>query len=215
MDRRERDWDNRDFYGPYEGYGRNDEHYHAARNLTDQFEQEYRRERGNRGGDRMPHTFHEGSMGDTYEQRRREGRGYGNYAGSQWNDRDRDRNYSDYFSRDRDRFSNSRHVYGEDRDRHSNDWDKGRQYSNSRQGYGNAGGYSTYNMDDFGSARGRQDNYPSSRNDYRSSHRSGRNYGGDNDHEGSYGVRGGDWFSRDRDNSDDNWRAKHRLRSDF
>lgn len=209
MDRRERNWDNRDFYGPYEGYGRNDEHYHAARNLTDQFEQEYLRERGFRGDDHIPHTFHEGSTGDTLEHRRRESRGYGNYAGSQWNDRDRD--YSDYFSRDRDRFSSNRNVYGEDRERHSNDWDRGRQYSSSREGYGNAGGYSTYNMDDYGSDRGWQDNYPSSRNDYGSSHR----YRRDNDHEGSYGVPGGDWFSRDRDDYDDNWRAKHRLRSDF
>lgn len=73
----------RDNYGPdYNSYDRDDAHYHHARNLTNEFEQEYRshhemdRERYMRDRDRgsMRRSYHEGDMGDAYE-RLQEGRG--------------------------------------------------------------------------------------------------------------------------------------------
>ncbi|WP_299990767.1 hypothetical protein [uncultured Pontibacter sp.] len=83
MNRRDRDrydYDNYDRdYGSGAGYNRNDEHYHSARNLTNEFEQEYRShhrgiddDRYGRGSSRddRRQSYHEGNMGDAYERMR-------------------------------------------------------------------------------------------------------------------------------------------------
>lgn len=134
MDRRDRDYEmdrrgrDRDYgrnnyatdYSGYKDYDRNDEHYHTASNLTNQFEREYKRHRGFQGDDRdvyrYDHTYHEGNMGDLYERRRREVSGYGDYADDR-NDRDRNRNDFSHFNRDRDSFSQYSADYRRDDDR--------------------------------------------------------------------------------------------------
>lgn len=143
MNRRDRDrydHDNydRDYSGSA-GYDRNDEHYHSARNLTNEFEQEYRShhpemrdERYNRSNIR--HSYHEGNMGDAYE-RMREGRGstrrdsdynmnYGERDRGNWGDsRNRNQNWSDA---DRygtsGRYSQRGDDYNRDRDMRQRNW---------------------------------------------------------------------------------------------
>lgn len=128
MDRRDRDrYDRNDYghdYSGYRDYDRNDEHYHSARNLTDQFEQEYQQHRGGRRDNdlnRVDHTYHEGNMGDFYERRRREVSGYRDNA-----DYDRDRNRNDFgsFNNDRDRYRNNRNDFRRDQDRYRGDQDR-------------------------------------------------------------------------------------------
>ncbi|MFD1186415.1 hypothetical protein [Pontibacter rugosus] len=100
-------------YGPYDGYSRNDEHYHSARNLTNEFERDFQRERGrwNEGRNQVRHSYHEGDMGDTYERYSREDGGYENYSASRQNNRDRNRyeggNYNSDHNRNQDFWSDA------------------------------------------------------------------------------------------------------------
>ncbi|MDO6388723.1 hypothetical protein Q4E40_01205 [Pontibacter sp. BT731] len=132
MDRQDRDRHNyeRD-YSEGAGYNRNDEHYHSARNLTNEFEQEYRSHHRNTEDDRydqgrnrggMRQSYHKGNMGDAYE-RMREGRG------TEHRDSDYNMNYGD-----RDRGS-----WGESRNQNQN-WSEANRYGASgrySQGSGN------------------------------------------------------------------------------
>ena len=204
-------------YDRYEGYSRNDAHYHSAKNLTNEFEQEYQRERGHWDNDRgrygIDHTYHEGdSIGD-YARRRSEGRGFrGEDAGYRQHDWDRNRTYGGGFSRDsyRDDRDENRGTWG----RYSSDRDRNQAYGDSPQRYGSSDRTGSYGRYDDGRGRGEQDYYSGSRSDYGSSRYTDRNYGSDTRHEGGYGVRGGNRGDLD-DSSGDNWRARHRLRSDF
>lgn len=140
MDRRTRDrYDNDNFgsdYAGYEGYSK-DEHYHSGRNITNEFERDYRNERVHYNDSRNrfepDRTYHEGDMGGAYEQRRREGgnlRGSSGYQQSNW---DQNRNYPDDLSRDRDRFSNYQDDYRSYQGMQNRDRAQG---GNIRQGYG-------------------------------------------------------------------------------
>ncbi|MCX2740910.1 hypothetical protein [Pontibacter anaerobius] len=176
MDRRDRD---RDYYGPYEGYNRSDEHYHAARNLTNEFERDYQRHRGHweddRGRYRAEHTYHEGDMGDAYERLRREDRDYSGYAGSQQNDWDRNRGYGGSFSRDRD---------------YQEDFGRDRDYGNRRQGYNTSDRSGAYNRNENRGAGYELDFDSRSGSYYRSSRYPERNYGS------GRGIRTEDnWYS--------------------
>lgn len=146
MNRRDRD---RNEYGQdyngYDGYDRDDAHYHSARNLTNEFEQDYQRHRGHRNDDRdryrQDSSYHEGDMGGAYEQYRREDRGNRDQSDNQWVDRDRNRNYSGNFSRDRDRFNHYQDDFRGDQgiNRRDREYDSDRnqeQRGNIRQGYG-------------------------------------------------------------------------------
>lgn len=133
-DRYDRD-DYRNDYGGDAGYNRGDRHYHSARNLTNEFEQEYQHSGGNWGNDRdrdiepshdrdrhRPHrSYHEGNtMGDTYE-RLREGRGAVRSDSSYdfiYSGRDDDR--SSRYERDQDLYSTSHSSYGAHRRHHTN-----------------------------------------------------------------------------------------------
>ncbi|MCP2045415.1 hypothetical protein [Pontibacter sp. HSC-36F09] len=142
MNRRDRDrydHDNYDRnYSGSAGYDRNDEHYHSARNLTNEFEQEYRShhrdrddDRYNRNSGNIRHSYHEGNMGDAYE-RMREGSGttrrdsdynmnYGQRDRGNWGEsRNRNQNWSDadrYGSSDR--YSQRSNEFDRDRDMRS------------------------------------------------------------------------------------------------
>lgn len=126
MNRRDRDrydHDNydRDYSGSA-GYDRNDAHYHSARNLTNEFEQEYRSQHPDMQEDRysrhnVRNSYHEGSIGDAYE-RMREG------SGTTRRDSDHDMNYSE----------RNRGNWGDSRNRSQNWSDTDR--------YGSAGRYS-------------------------------------------------------------------------
>ncbi|MBX0334228.1 hypothetical protein K3G39_13375 [Pontibacter sp. HSC-14F20] len=138
MNRRDRDrydYDNYDRdYSEGAGYNRNDEHYHSARNLTNEFEQEYRShhrdrddDRFNRNSSNMRQSYHEGNRGDAYE-RRLEGRGtagrnsgsemhYGERNNNNWGEnRNRSQNWSDA-----DRYNTSGRY-----SQRSDDFDRGR-----------------------------------------------------------------------------------------
>lgn len=144
MNRRDRDQFDRNDYGMYEGYNPQDEHYHSARNLTNEFEQDYQREHGHRNDDRDQYhpqrSYHEGnSMGDAYERRSRKTGSVRSDTSYDMIDQDRYRNYPDRLDRDRDRYSNYQDDYrsyqgmdrGRDREMRSNI-----SQGNLRQGYG-------------------------------------------------------------------------------
>ncbi|MFD3002409.1 hypothetical protein ACFS7Z_18705 [Pontibacter toksunensis] len=199
MNRRDRDRNDYEHdYGRYEGYNRNDEHYHSARNLTDTFEQEYQ---SHRGGNRhhMDHTYHEGDMGDAYERFRREGRGYGDYSGNQRNDRDRDRYNGGSFSRD---------SYSSNPDYDRGDRDSSRDYGNMRQRYGTSDRYSSSGRDDYRRGRNDRENYFGEGDYDRSSRYSGRDYNSGTGYSGSSGTRGR--YESDRDSSGDSWLDSNR-----
>jgi hypothetical protein len=100
----DRQYPHNDDYGRYEGYDRNDDHYHSKRNLTNEFEQHFQQDRGDHNYFPREHTYHEGNMGNIYERRQDVYHGQ-NYAGFRRNNRDNPDN----------RFSNQRY------DRHSQD----------------------------------------------------------------------------------------------
>ncbi|WP_147294255.1 hypothetical protein [Pontibacter diazotrophicus] len=212
MDRRDRNRYDRDDYGydysGYKDYDRNDEHYHSARNLTDTFEQDYQRHRGRRddNGNRMDHTYHEGNMGDFYERRRGEGRGYGDYPGIQWSDQGRSRNDVDNFNRDRDRdrYSNNLDDFRGDQDRYRGDRDRSRDYGN-RRSYDR---YGTYDTSDYGRSGNDRDDYFGAGDYDRSSRYEGRNYGGDSNYTDDAERRSR--YGSDRRNSGDSWLNSNR-----
>ncbi|WP_276497123.1 hypothetical protein [Pontibacter litorisediminis] len=127
----------------YSGYGdyRNDEHYHSARNLTNDFERHYQRERGHWDNDRsQPHrSYHEGDMGNAYERLSREGRGYSNSGENRWSDHGRGSTYPDSYNRDRDRYSNYQDDYRSYQGKENRGWGSSSDRDlrgNIRQGYG-------------------------------------------------------------------------------
>ncbi|GAB3202386.1 hypothetical protein ABID22_003894 [Pontibacter aydingkolensis] len=142
MDRRNRDrYENDNYgreYGGYEGYN-NDEHYHSARNITNEFERDYRSERSHHNDDRHRYnpdrTYHEGDMDGMYEQRRRERDDFRANSGYQQNDWSQNRSYPESMSRDRDRFSNYQDDYRSYRSMQNRDRGQ-QQRGNMRQGYG-------------------------------------------------------------------------------
>ncbi|PRY10150.1 hypothetical protein CLV24_11567 [Pontibacter ummariensis] len=162
MDRQDRNhYDRNDYeadYSGYRGYDRNDEHYHSARNLTNQFEQDYQRETGRWDNDRgsygIRHTYHEGNMGNAYERLRGEREGGSGYSNYPRNDRGQNQPYADTYGRDRDRYRDARGDFwgGQDMDRR--DWDQNVR-SSRWQGYRTTGHPSTYdpytrqNRDDY------------------------------------------------------------------
>ncbi|AKD04028.1 hypothetical protein POKO110462_12950 [Pontibacter korlensis] len=228
MNRRDRDQYD---YGRYEGYNRNDEHYHSARNLTDDFERHYQREVGHNDNDRnrIPHSYHEGDMSGSYERLRDNDpnfRGSSGNLGNDWS-RSSDHSGSNRSGRDRDDFSTGRDVYTPFRDDYRGNqgrsWqDSARNQSdrgNRRQGYmltnydGTFGRYDDLERDNNRSDSGRG-NYSNSRNNFGGSDYSARNYGGSGYIGGqrgtaygssSYGSTGGNYSGYgqrgDRDNS--------------
>jgi hypothetical protein len=215
MDRRDRvRYDRNDYesyYGPYGGY-RNDEHYHGARNLTDQFEREYKRDRGLSDDyrDRRPHTYHEGDMGDAYERRRRESGSSGGYSGSGRYDSDQNRTYGGNYSSDRGRLSKYQNDSWGNRDGYRSDRGRSQEYGNRWQDYGMSDRYGSGSRYDNRRAWGDQDSYSGSGNDYSSSRYGNRNYS--RGRAGSYGLEGDDRYERDRDGSTGgNWREKNRI----
>lgn len=195
-------------YGRYEGYNRNDTHYHSARNLTDTFEQEYQSHRGHRGDNlhRMDHTYHEGDMGDAYERYRREDRGYGNDSGNQRYNWDRDRNDTGSFGRDRDRYSNNWSDFQRDEDRYKRDQD----YGNKRQGYGTSDRYRAYDRGDYRRAEENQEDYFGAGDYDRNTRYGSSNYSDDRNYSGGSGTRGGRRYGIDRDSSGDSWLDSNR-----
>lgn len=188
MDRQDRDYYNRNEYSSgYRGgagYNRNDEHYHSARNLKNEFERDFQRERREWDDDRdqyrQNHSYDQGGSRNN-DNFRRDRLGYRNYSDSQRNDWDRERNYSNNFSRDRDRFSDyqddfrgDQGMYGGDRDRNQqtrSNIDEG----NIRRGYGISGYDGTsdrFNTLNSAQNRGGSDDqvyYSGDRDGYRSS----------------------------------------------
>ena len=220
MDRRDRErYDYGADYSRDAGYSRNDEHYHSARNLTNEFEREYQGGRGRRyeesDSSRPYRSYHEGNeLGDMYE-RLSEGRGatrsntsYDMIAG------ERD---SDFVDRNRDfvdRYSHRRNMYSYDRDNidHMGSHRSGREEDrrdSMQRNYDNYGRYGGVGSDDI-----RGDRYyglPNATDDYgtgRGSYYGSRNYGG-------FGAMGeDDRYSRDRRDRDrdDYWSDPNRNR---
>lgn len=179
MDRRYSDFNDWNTYRNenrrYEGYNRND-----GRNVTNQFERDYQRERGHRNGnDSYPSQYRpsEDSRYGANDRYRGDDRSYGSRGVYQRHDRDQDSTYSDNFSRDRDRFSNYQNDFRGDQGMQYSGRDNRRMNSNIdenslRRGYGisSYGGtsdrYNTLNSDHNrggGDDRGDRDGYRSSR----------------------------------------------------
>ena len=134
MDRKNNNRYNRPAYGydndRYEGNSRGEARYHHDRNLTDEFERDYRRNREQWRDEQdryQPHRgYREEAMGSNYNRLQHEDRNFGRNAGDQWRDRDRNQGYDRNFDRDRYsrrqndssgrdmhwRSDNSEHVYG-------------------------------------------------------------------------------------------------------
>ncbi|ARS34584.1 hypothetical protein [Pontibacter actiniarum] len=160
-------------YRRYDGYNRDDEHYHSARNLTDRFERDYQRERGHRDQYHPQHTYHEGNMGNAYERLSREDRDYGNDTRNRRDDYwDRNRGYSDNTGRDRDnRYSGFWDSNRGEQDRYSS----GRGYGDRMENYGASDRYNNApNRNDYPRA-GEQNYYPGSGGDTRRSRYESRN----------------------------------------
>lgn len=136
----------------YQGYDRRDSHYHHARNLSDDFERDYRHSNDYRGDARAGYhpgrSYHEGDMGDAYERLSQQNR-YGNL-----NRRDRDYGRN-YYPENENRYGNP------DRDR-GEDWNYGNRVPASGRGRFEQ--------------RGPELNYPV-QNEYRNPRHSGRRYG--------------------------------------
>ncbi len=190
MDRRNRDHNQNNNYGldysRYERYRNEDAQDHRARNLTDQFEQEYQQHHRFDANNRYRQQEQGGRLGSAYDQYRREEGGFrdhGNYNNSQnrRNNHDGNRNYSNNFSRDRDRYSTYQDNFrGEQRIGRNDQNDEHRSNQelrgNIRQGYGNSSfdstsdRFNTLNSDDSkGTYQDEQAYYLRNRDGYRSS----------------------------------------------
>jgi hypothetical protein len=150
-------------YGRYEGYNRDDDHYHSARNLTNEFERDFQRERGYSNDDRDRYSssnrsYHEGDMGDAYERMSRERGRYDeqnrNYSGN-------DRNYSGNDSRNRERYGDYQDNYRGRQDMNRGDRDRYQDRggysgvgSDDTRGSGFSGGYGQTRDNRYGSDRG-------------------------------------------------------------
>lgn len=134
MNRRDRDRYDRDNYDrDYSGgagYDRTDEHYHSARNLTNEFEQEYRShhpemldDRYNRSNVRRSH--HEGDMGNNYERMREGSRNRDSGYNMQYGGRDRS-NWGDSRNRNQDWSSSDRYSTSGRYSQRNSDFDRDR-----------------------------------------------------------------------------------------
>ena len=221
MDRRDRERYNYGAeYGRGAGYSRDDEHYHSARNLTNEFEREYRGgRRGHRHEDsdsyRPYRSYHEGNeLGDMYE-RLSEGRGairsdtsFHIIAGER--DRDfRDRDFSERYGLHRNRYSYDRDDSSR-MDRHRSGGEDYRRAGSMRRDYDDYGRFGGVGSDD---TRGnRYYGLPNATDDYgsgRGSYYGNRNYGG-------FGAMGEDdryrRDRRDRNQDRDDWSDSNRNR---
>ncbi|PVY39692.1 hypothetical protein [Pontibacter virosus] len=228
MNRRDRDrfdHDNydRDYSGGA-GYNRNDEHYHSARNLTNEFEQEYRshhpemnEQRYNRGG--MGHSYHEGNMGNAYE-RMRDGRdsmrrdtssdtyygarnrsnsgSWGDNRNQNWSDEDHYGTAGRYSQRsddyDRDRYSSLDRSSRMEQDRSSH-----MSQDRMREGYG-ISDYGRMRQQDIHSNRGIPNAGITSsfEDDFGTDFDRDRSYGISSGNYGGYGAQGGGRNRNDR-----------------
>ena len=230
MNRRDRDRYDRDNYDrDYSGgagYDRTDEHYHSARNLTNEFEQEYRSHHPEMRDDRynrsnMRRSHHEGDMGNNYERMREGSRHRDSGYNMRHDERDRSnwgdsRNYSqDWSSSERYGTSGrySQRERDDDRDMRQRNWsgssDRSHRMQQSdrrmsedrlREGYG---------ISDYGRMRPTEDIHSSRgipnagitssfEDDYGTNLESGRRNRISSGNYGGYGSQGGG-YSRDRD----------------
>ncbi len=209
MNRQDRD---RHDYGRYDGYN-NDEHYHSARNLTDEFEREYEQRHGgqsNNDRNRMPQSYHEGSEVDDRYQRR-------NTHEDNFKDR------SDYRQSDRSydgNFGRANNNQGNDR---RGNQDRSQERGSSPLRSENSGPYNPYNSDNYSRTREQHDNNTGLGDGYRGTryggnsdylanqqHDSSRNressYRGGTSYSGPYGADEDSSYNRDCDrNNDDSW----------
>lgn len=229
MNRQDRD---RHDYGRYEGYN-DDERYHSARNLTDEFEKEYQRDRGYSNNDidrnRMPHSYHEGSdIEDTYQRQRRDNDTYSRRSDYNRYDRDSDRSNSSSYGSTR-RTSNNLNDYRESTGRYNSDRDRYQDSSNRSLRSDNSGQYNPYNSDNYSRTREQQGRDTDSGDGYRgtryggnseylrdqqsSSYRnSDRDYRGGTSYSGPYGSDEDTRYRKDRDrdrDNDDSWFGSH------
>ena len=195
MDRRDRDrYDRNDYrgdYGRYEDYDRGDEHYHSARNLTNEFERDYQHDRGgrwdeDRGRYQPERTYHEGDMGGAYERMSRRGGSVRDEASYDMINRDRYRGYSGDYDRDRyqkDDFREERGMYRGDQDMYRRDLDRDRDRDSdyrNMMGYGSSARYNDHERNrDFGRRGDEEDYYSGSGGDDRRSRYGGSMYGRD------------------------------------
>ncbi|MBC5773051.1 hypothetical protein H8S95_03160 [Pontibacter sp. KCTC 32443] len=207
MNRQDRD---RYDYGRYEGYS-NDEQYHSARNLTNEFEQRYRGERDQDSyRDRPVRSYHEGSdIEDDYNRQRRTSNNYRNRSEFKRQDRDEKVNYFGHYNDNQDNYRGDEDFYREEHDSYQGHGDR-----SIRSGF--PGEYGSYNRGNYSGSRGQQDyrswnEYVSShsnpdrdhnygtRDDYRSSGYSrGRDYSDGSSYSGQYGADEDSNYNRDR-----------------
>lgn len=232
MNRQDRD---RYDYGRYDDY-KDDEHYHSARNLTNEFERDYQRHRGNRDDDRYSHrdsprhSYHEGNdMEDTYQRLRRNEDSFRDRTDYMRDDSDSNRNYygdSGRGSNDSDNYRGNMGVYRRDRDRHQDQGDRPLRSDNSGQ-------YNPYNSNNYSRTRDQQDRGSDFGDGYRGTRYGGnseylssdqqrdsryneRSYRGGASYTGPYGSNENTRYSsgRDRDR-DDRWYNSDRRRDDY
>ncbi|NDK57413.1 hypothetical protein [Pontibacter fetidus] len=161
MNRQERDWYN---YGRYEGYN-NDAHYHAARNLTDEFEQHYRHERGNNNRDRYrpQRSYHEGSeIEEEYNRHNRTRQNYSDRNNTMRRDQDRETNYFGHYNDNQDNYRGDEEFYRENQDQN-------RQFGDRGVSSGFSDDYGSYNSSRYSGPHNQDYNY-SSRNESRNIH---------------------------------------------
>lgn len=157
MNRRERDRYDRGDYGSSgysrdAGYSRDDEHYHSAQNLTNDFEQRYREHRGGwtdeNGRDqyRPNPSFYESNRGDAQERHNRGERDYSgdsDYQQRDWDgNRNRNQDYSSHYGSSSDRYNRYQDDFRREQDRYGSDRNRSQQRRDGmnegsmRQGYG-------------------------------------------------------------------------------
>ncbi|MEJ8756893.1 hypothetical protein WG947_07805 [Pontibacter sp. H259] len=194
MNRQERD---RYDYGRYDGYN-NDEHYHGARNLTNEFEQHYRQGRGSDYESeryRPERSYHEGSdIEDTYYRQNRTGRNLSDRTRYDREDRDTDTNYYGHYNDNQDNYRGDEAIFREDRANYQ-------QYGGRGMSSSFADDYGAYDSGrNFGSrdqefAYGSRNTSGNVRfipdSDEGSSFRSGANYAGDYGYDNDTRYNGG------------------------
>ena len=181
MNRQERDRYERNDYNRHEPYGRDDERYHSTRNLTNEFEREYRQERGSgyEEHDRnRPHrSYHESDMGDAYERLSRE-RERGSFRNEPaYNRPEQGREYAGSFGSDRSRLNTYRDDIRNEQEKYRPDRERTPDYDDMRPRYERSGRYDSGSSDDSRRRRHEQDQYGYSWGGYGSSHHTGRSYG--------------------------------------
>ncbi|PRY10147.1 hypothetical protein CLV24_11564 [Pontibacter ummariensis] len=168
-------------YNRYQRASRNDHNFYT-RNISDQFERDFQRERDpwnddgryrnqNTNPENNRHTGFEDPRRDFYNHNRREGHYYAEPADYRGNDRDR--NSSEACGRDRySGYGNRgdyRNEYRGGQDRYRNDHNRNTGYGSSRQAYGRSGYGNDYDQYAGSGSGDRQDFYPGSGGDDRRS----------------------------------------------